>query len=152
MQSIQTFKYMVCSFPNKLFIDASFQRFMITNIVGDVASIQILSDNAKRFGKFIVKGIFISNNMRVLNTSQNSNFIQTVRKLFFVKTHYFHLFHGIKKTIFLSLDSVDCRKCSLTKFTVQTVLIHNVNKLFINNEYKKFPKLIESLNQLQFFS
>ena len=73
----------------------------------DIPSLEVLGDNAESVGELIVEGIFVAEDVGVVNAGKNSNFIQAVSQLFFIQSRDTNLFHHILTTIFPALDLVD---------------------------------------------
>ena len=114
--------------------------YMFCDFLGQITAICIFHDEAESLGRLIYEGFFVLNNIWVLNTGKETNFVESVLLLFLAKWKHFYLqkiritlesnydvqmffllwseptktylFQSIKFTVWEPLDKVDCSEWS----------------------------------------
>ena len=89
-----------------------------------ISTLQALGYYAKAITEFIIERVFIAEDVRVLDASEYSNFVETIGKLLLRKSRDSNLFHSVLAAIFLSFNAIDNWEGTFSKFGEHGVLIH----------------------------
>jgi len=90
--------------PDLLLLEVGLSLLIVTDLLKYVAVISILHDQAQSRTRFVNKGIFISNDVGVVNRGQNSHFVQRILLLFVREVQHLNFLKGVYLWVFLTLD------------------------------------------------
>lgn len=124
MKALKTFKTLDGNVPDSCLFYWFFNTLVLLDVLTQISSLKEFRNETEWAWYFVIKWIHKCKYIRIINTCQDSNLIETVSDLLFWKRLDFDSFKCIEFRIGFSLDFVDRGKGSLSKFRDDFVLVH----------------------------
>ena len=81
VQALEAFEALNGHVPDARLLNQLFGRLVFLDILAEIASFKKLSHQTERRGDFIVERVHVSYNVRIVNGSEDANFVETVGNL-----------------------------------------------------------------------
>ena len=107
VQALESFEALDGNVPDAGLLDKLFGRFVLLDVLAEIASLKELSHETEGCGDFIVERVHVSNDVRIVDRSEDANFVETVGNLLFGEGLDLDSFEGVKFGVGSSLDFVD---------------------------------------------
>ena len=93
--------------PNFLLLDVGFSFLVAADLLEHVSVVCVLHHQAQAGRRLINERLLEPNHVRLVNTGQDSHFIQSILFLFFGQLEHFDLLQGVDVVIVKSFDFVN---------------------------------------------
>ena len=138
MEALQSFEALNRNVPDAGLLNQFLNWLVLLNVLTEITAFKEFSDQTERAGNFIVKGVHVGNDVRVIDGGKDSDFIETVGNFLFREWLNFDSFEGVEFGVDSSLDFVDRCKGTLAEFADDFVLVHGNECEIRKNSWNKF--------------
>lgn len=85
VQALEAFETLNCHVPDARLLNQLFGSPVLLDVLAEIASFKKLSHQTERCRYFIVERVHVSHDVRIVNGSEDANFVETVGNLLFRK-------------------------------------------------------------------
>jgi hypothetical protein len=107
VQALESFEALDGNVPDAGLLDKLFGGFVLLDVLAEIASFKEFSYQTEGCGDLIVERVHVSNDVRVVDRSEDANFVEAVGNLLFGEGLDLDSFEGVKFGVGSSLDFVD---------------------------------------------
>ena len=127
MESLESVQHLNGHFPDLAFRDHLLALLEILDVSGKVPSSCKLSDEQETVRGIVVDGVFVADNVGIVDGCQYSDFVEGVLHVFVTATGQFDLLHGVDLSVFFPFDLIDNSEGSFADLANSFEILHFVN-------------------------